>query len=284
MMLLRSVLFVPAHDRRKVEKARNLAVDAICLDLEDAVPPDHKKSARAAVRQIDSDVGPAVMVRVNAVASGLLVDDLEAVVMNPWIWAVMLPNVESAADVAHTVELLAGMETGPRMRIIPLIESPLGVLKAHDIASASEQIETLTFGAVDFAAEMGVRWSVHGAERATARSLIALACAAARLPGPVDSVFIDLDDEEGFVSEARSARDLGYQGKLLIHPRQVEPCHRCFMPRPEDVDYARRVLSAFEAAEREGKAALRVDSSMVDYAVVRWAERVCEQAEAAGTW
>ncbi len=292
METMRSVLFTPGNQDRRVAKALDLPVDAVCLDLEDSVPPDDKPAARAIIRErvsaLEQRDTPQILVRVNPIDSGFLFEDLVAVVGLARVSAIMLPKAETRQCVLAADTMLTSLE-GPRdsagrLRIVPLLETALGVFNALEITRSCERIETAAFGAVDFAADLGVRWTKEGQERVMARSWVAMACAASGLAGPLDSVFIDVRDSDGFVEEARSAYSLGYQGKLLIHPNQIDDCNQAFTPRSDEISYAREVLDAFASAEESGRGAIQVQGRMVDYAVIKWAQKIKLRADLAGLW
>jgi len=263
MTRLRSLLFVPAHDARKIEKSRELRPDAVVVDLEDAVEPGAKDRARSALAALPAHPSALVLVRVNGPRSADFERDLEAA---RGAAGIVVPKCESAADVARAAVGSA--------RLIPMIESAAGILAAPGIARASERVVALAFGAEDYCADMGIRRTSGGDELAPARAAIAHAARAAGRDA-IDGAFMDLADEAGLLADAARARAMGFSGKLLIHPRQIEPVHRAFAPDERDLDWARKVLEAFEAA---GGGLVVVDGRLVDAPVAAQARRILGRA------
>ena len=280
MQQLRSWLFVPANRADRVAKAFAGDADAVVMDLEDACPADEKASARANVADAaTAHGGRKCYVRINAAATPLALADLEAVVL-PGMAGVMLPKAEVLADL-HTVDWVMGqlearhgLPSGS-IELIPLIESGLGVIEAAALARAGlPRIRRLTFGAGDLSLDLGARWTTDEAELAWTRQVLVTASRAGGLESPIDTVWPGLSDQEGFVRSAERARDLGFAGKLLIHPGQIEPAHAVFTPDPAAVDHARRVLAAAAEAEAEGHGAFRLDGRLMDNVSVVRARRV----------
>jgi citrate lyase subunit beta/citryl-CoA lyase len=280
------MLFTPGNNRRMIQKAGPLGADAIILDLEDAVPMAEKKTARAVVKDSVEQVaagGSQVFVRVNALITGLTTEDLRWVTQ-PGLAGVVLPKVESREDVLETTRLMVqlerekGIEPGS-LTLMPQLETATGVLDAREIATASKRIIALNFGSLDFTRDMGTTPSLEGTEVFYARSYIAVVARAARVMA-IDTPWIDIADREGLVEEAKMARQLGFQGKLLIHPSQIEPVHQVFSPSEDEVAYARRVVEAFREAEAQGVGAISLDGRMIDVANARQAEELIARAEA----
>ncbi len=272
MRRLRSLLFVPADSPRKIEKSRELRPDAVILDLEDAVAPAAKGRAREALsRALEGFRHPsaAVFVRVNGPRTEGFELDLEAAAA-PAVEGVVLPKCEAPDDVARAARVL---ERAPAIRLLPSVESAAGVLAAADLARAGDRVLALVFGAEDFCADLGIRRTASGDELAHARSAVVLAARAAGRAA-VDAAFMDLEDEAGLLRDARRAKAMGFAGKLLVHPRQIEPVHRAFAPDETDVAWARKVLEAFEAA---GAGLAVVDGRLVDAPVVLQARRILEE-------
>jgi citrate lyase subunit beta/citryl-CoA lyase len=274
VILLRSVLFVPGTRRDRFEKALDAGADAVIFDLEDAVDPRRKREARDAVGEFLTSAPPEpplVFVRVNAPASPWIDDDLEVVRRLRGLHGVVLPKVESAAD----VEAVAS--SAPSRRVVPLIESARGVLGAAAIAAADADVPALLFGAEDLTADLGIPRTVDGEELLFARSQVVLAAASAGAEA-IDAVFTDLADLDGLRADAHRARRLGFRGKMAIHPAQVPVINEVFSPSADEVDRARRLMTAFDAAEGEG--VIRVDDQMVEAPVVLRARRLISVAEA----
>jgi citrate lyase subunit beta/citryl-CoA lyase len=180
--------------------------------------------------------------------------------------------------------MTAGRAPGS-ITVIPLVESALGVRLTYEMARASDRVECVMFGGGeqgDLVADLGAEWTPQGTGLMQARSQVLLSCRAAGVPYPMEAVFMDFRNPEGLRAECELARTLGYVGKVAIHPAQVEVINDVFTPTPEVVEYQRKVLAAFEAAEAEGKASIAVDGKMVDYAVARVARAIIARAEIAG--
>jgi citrate lyase subunit beta/citryl-CoA lyase len=217
-------------------------------------------------------------VRVNAAGSPYILDDLDSVVGLP-LDGLMLAKTESAEEVMKVDWLLGLIEekrglTAGKTRLIPFIESSGGILKAVEIASSTPRIKALAFGGVDFSQELGLRYPAESEGLFYARSRLAIASRNAGLEPPLDTVFPDLKNMEMLRSEAEIARKLGFQGKLVIHPAQVEPVNQAFTPTAQEIEYARKVVAAFDEAERCGTAVIQVDGKMVEYPIVRRAKEI----------
>jgi citrate lyase subunit beta/citryl-CoA lyase len=281
---LRSILFVPGNRPRMLEKARMLLADAVILDLEDAVPPGEKTAARAMVRQA-LEAGfyePRVILRVNAFSTGLAEMDLEEA-FAAGVDAVCLPKANTASDVEKLAVLLAPLEQERGLPvgsvgILLMVETAQGVLNAREMACAGSgpgfrRVQALCLGGEDLCADLGAVRTKEGAEIAYTRAHLVLAARAAGVTA-IDTVYTDLADQEGLQAEARQSRQLGYSGKLLIHPAQIEPVHRAFALSEEEVDHACRVVAAFEAGEAEGRGVIVVDGRMIDAPVVARAREI----------
>ncbi len=274
----RSVLFTPGISERMIEKARGLGSDVLVLDLEDAVAASEKDTARIIVRAaLDRPFPCPVYVRVNGMDSGLTGADLEAVVC-PALAGVFLPKAESAEQVAEFEELIseselrAGLEQGT-LQLIPIIETARGVLRAAEIARSSG-VRLLALGGVDLVRDLGIPFGLT-ADLSHVRFLVALASRAAELGGPIDTVYPILGDDEGFSADARAAKAMGFQGKVVIHPAQVRLANTTFGPSEEELARAREVVAAFDRATSQGLASIRLpDGTFVDYAVANRAREL----------
>jgi citrate lyase subunit beta/citryl-CoA lyase len=292
IQFIRTALFVPGDQSDRVDKAVGTEADMIIMDLEDAVSLEQKPDARRAVRRkIEQHAKRKLMVRVNALSTGLVDDDLDAV-MVPGLDAVMLPKVDDPRDIENIDAQLNSLERERRLhpgavKVIGLVETALGVESAFRIASAateSSRLYTLAFGAADFSLDMGVEMSE--AERALyfARARLALACRAAGIAPALDTPFmIDLKDMEAFEADVKSGKTLGFGGKLCIHPNQVDICNRLYSPGKGEIEKAKRIVSSFESAEKKGLAAIQVDGKFIDYPVVAQARRTLEMAASIGS-
>lgn len=282
MGLLRTLLFVPGNRQKVVEKAFGSNADALVLDLEDAVVAGDKPLAREIIRDAISrrEAGtPELWVRVNGTASGLVAADLDAVVV-PGLAGIMFPKADSADDIKKLDEAIAQREVAAgipvgTVKILPIMETGKGVLRALEIATASKRIVAITFGAEDYTLDVGAIRSKEGQEIFYARSTIVAAAAAAGVQA-IDTVFTDLNDEEGLIADSKFGRKLGFSGKNLIHPKQIEPVAEVFSPSPDEVAYARRIVDAFNASST---GVISLDGKMIDPPVYERARRILSMAE-----
>jgi citrate lyase subunit beta/citryl-CoA lyase len=284
---IRSALFVPGDRPDRVDKAVATAADRVIIDLEDAVAASKKEEARALVRdKIIAHQDRSVLARVNGLETGFITGDLEAVVVNE-LGGLMLPKTESSHQVEEINRLLVDLDKKQRpaagnTAVILLVESALGVQNISQIASAAAELNReflIAMGAADYALDMGIELTKDGGELIYPRSRIALACRAAGMAPPLDTPFmIDLKDMEALKKDAARAKQLGFQGKLCIHPNQIEPVHGIFTPTAEEIAFARRVVEVFEAEEARGTAAILVDGKFVDYPVVERSRRILQLA------
>ncbi|HYZ63864.1 MAG TPA: CoA ester lyase [Acetobacteraceae bacterium] len=281
-MRLRSLLFTPANGGRKVEKALTSDADAVILDLEDAVAVSEKPAAREAAVAALLDRAKPVFVRVNALATPHCFDDLLAIVpAGPD--AIVLPKVERASDVLTAewaigeLERRAGLAAGA-VGLAPIIETGLGVAAAGAIAAAGSRLRWMMFGAVDLALDMDIDLDDEAGAIGHARFTVALASRTAGLPGPIDTAFVDIQALDRLRASAGRARAMGYSGKACIHPLQIPVVNELFSPSARELERSRRIVAAFEAAERAGSAAVAVDGAMIDYPVVRRAQLLLAQA------
>jgi len=278
-MARRSVLFSPGDQPSLMRKAPGAGADTVVFDLEDAVVPDRKEEARAAVEEILSepsfDPDCEVCVRVNA-DPATAAEDLDAVLVDSAeLDSVMVPKAESDAGVRRIEELVR--ERGADLPLLALCESARGVLNAEDIA-ATPAVEAVLFGAEDLSADIGATRTEGGEEVSYARQHVVLAAAAADVDA-IDTVFTDIEDTDRLAEETAFAAQLGYDGKMAIHPGQVPVINEAFTPNPEDVEWAEKVLAAREDAD--GRGVFRVDDEMIDAPLVARAERVMERHRAA---
>lgn len=284
-MIHRSYLFCPGNHPRKVAKVFDAGADAVILDLEDAVAIAEKEATRAPVAEaLRAPRACRGYVRVNGLETGFTFGDVEAVVA-PGVDGIILPKVESATDLGKVDWLIAELERRRGLPVggidlMPIIETGLGVANARAICAAAGRLRRVCFGAGDYTRDMGMDWTRGEAECDHARAEIVLASRIAGLEPPVDTVWADLADAEGLAASAAKVRAMGFQGKLCIHPGQVEAVHRVFTPTPEEAARAGRVVAAFEAAEAEGSASIQLDGQFIDYPIVARARRVLALARA----
>jgi citrate lyase subunit beta/citryl-CoA lyase len=293
---LRTALFAPGNKERVMTKALESGADAVILDLEDSVPVAVKAEARASVAtMIDAAAGataagrrgPAITVRVNGTASGLLDEDLGAIV-RPGLDAIVLPKAESADEVRHAAAVIERLEAerglpAGSVAIILMIESALGVYRCYELVTAAPRVASACFGSArdgDLQTDLGCGWSIEGLELLYARSKVLLDTRAAGKIWPLDGVYSDLGDEAGLIADSRLSARLGYVGRTVIHPKQIAPVRQAYAVPEAEVAYYRQVVSEFEAVERTGaSAAITVNGKLVDYAMYQRAKRVLELAQ-----
>jgi citrate lyase subunit beta/citryl-CoA lyase len=277
----RSVLYLPGSNARALEKARELPADALILDLEDAVAPSAKEEARGLVLAALAKGGFGArerVVRVNGRSTPWGAADLAAAARSG-ADAVCLPKAESAADVRAAEELLVRAGAPVGLALWCMIETPRGVLAAAEIAGASPRVACLVAGTSDLVKDLGAR---HTPSRAEVLPSLALLLLAARAHGlaALDGVHLDLADEAGLEAACRQGRDLGFDGKTLIHPKQLESANRAFAPDEAEVEHARRIISAHAEAEAAGRGVTVVDGRLVEALHVESARRTVALAEA----
>lgn len=283
MRRVRSLLFVPGHKPQMIAKAMASEADGVIVDLEDAVPEDHKLAARAQLAQLPDPGGRDVFVRTNGPATGLLWGDINALTAARPA-GMLLPKAELPSDVMridgalHAAEEAAGLERGS-IELLLCLETALGLHHAYDMATASQRVVSLVFASGeegDLVADLGVQWSQAGPELLTARSLTVIAARAAGLDFPLDAVYMNIRDLDGLRAEAQFAKRLGLTGKLCIHPAQVPLANREFSPTEEEVDHARRLLAAYDEAVAAGTGVIAFEGQMVDEPLARRARAVLE--------
>jgi citrate lyase subunit beta / citryl-CoA lyase len=287
MQLLRSLMFVPGHRPRMVQRALGLgefaatALDIAILDLEDGVPPDEKDRARAAIAAVlglpPNGEGPARYVRVNK-DPGARDADLAAV-LRPGLDGIVAPKIDHADEIASITRDLderedaAGMARGS-IRVVASIESARGLIEAHAIAACAERVIALLFGVEDFARDLSLptEREAEAAELVYARSAVVVASVAARKHA-LDGIWPDVGDLEGLRRDALQGRRLGFIGKSLIHPDQIGPINEVFSPSAAEVAYAERVVNTFDRVHARGDGAVALDGKMLDQPIVERARR-----------
>jgi citrate lyase subunit beta / citryl-CoA lyase len=287
MEMLRSLLFVPADSPRKIAKAKTLQPDAFIFDLEDAVAMDRKLEARAALsHELASLKSPnRIFVRVNGIRTKFFEEDLRAAV-DPAVDGLFLPKCddpEALVRVDNEITRIEGQKgvTRGKTKLLLILETALGVVRAYELGRASERVTVLNFGAEDYCADMGMQRTRAGEEVAIPRMLVSQAAHAARLTA-LDGVFTDFNDEAGLIEDTRRGQKMGYTGRALIHPNQILPVNRAFAPAEEEVSWATEVVRAFDDAKAKGSGLVVVRGKMVDEPVVVQARRILRQRDADG--
>ena len=273
---IRTEMFVPGNKEDWMRKAPRYGADALILDLEDSVPPEHKPEARGLVSKMLNELGDAgqtLVVRVNRLETGLTGEDLEAIT-GPHLYCVMLPKVQSPDDVVEVDTLLrhferrAGVEPG-RIFIDPALETAQGVRQAYEIAISSPRVAHMGASGGkggDTARSIGFQWTPEGMETLFLRSKVLVDVRAAGIQYPMSGGWMDIHDLEGLRQAARQAKQLGYTGMHLIHPSHVPVVNEVFTPTPQEVEQWRGLIQAMEERRDQGGAAVTYDGDMVDIA------------------
>jgi len=280
----RSVLYMPGSNARAMEKARSLPADAVILDLEDAVAPDAKATARELIVAALKQGGfghREVIVRINGLDTAWWLDDLAVAAAKPD--AVLVPKVSSPEQLREVARHLVGVRAEASVRVWAMMETPLAMLNARDIAAAahdpSTRLSGFVMGTNDLAKDTRAR-IVPG--RAPMLPWLMTCIAAARAFGIdiLDGVYNDIGNAEGFAAECAQAHELGFDGKTLIHPQQIAPCNAAFSPTDDEVAWARKIIAAFALPENQGKGVLQVDGRMVEILHAEMARRTVAIADA----
>jgi citrate lyase beta subunit len=286
----RALLFMPGDSRKKIEKGTTLGVDSIIMDLEDAIAMTNKQIARHSVRDAlhEVDFGRAEkLVRINQVIAGWIYAEDIAVTIEAHPDGYVLPKVESAEQIQHVSQLLAlaedkhGWEQGS-IKLLAIIETAKGVVNLREIADCDPRVETLIFGAEDLAGDMGARRTPQGAEVFYARSAVVLHAKAFGLQA-IDTVYIDLTaSDEALSQETVKALEMGYTGKLAIHPKQVAPIQAVFTPSGDEIASAQALIQAFNTNQAQGTGVFEYEGKMIDMPMIRAAMSVIARAKACG--
>ena len=280
MELLRTVLSVPGNRENMIEKSKQLKADAVVLDLEDSVPVEEKSRARMIVRDAIPALTGAkhkIYVRINPWESGLAKEDLEAIIVKG-IDGISQPKPSSAKDIAEVDAFIGKLEKERgipenSVKLLPWIETAKGIINAYEIAGASPRIIGVIFGANDFLLETGMLRSEDEHELNYPRIKIIIAARAAGVLA-IDTPFNNFKDEFGLIKEANLARSLGFDGKFVIHPDQVDTVNRIFRPTENEVAHALKVMDAFQAARLKGFASASLDGRMIDIPIAQRALKV----------
>jgi citrate lyase subunit beta/citryl-CoA lyase len=279
MSVYRSFLFAPGNHPRRVEKALTLDADATILDLEDACPIAEKKATRSViVAAYQTPRRGLGYVRVNALSTEFGYGDIVAVVQSG-IDGIIVPKVESVDELKTADWLITQLERERGLKpggidLIPILETGKGLANVAAIAASGTRTKRLSFGAGDFTLDMNIEWSRDEDELLPYRSSVVLASRAAGIDPPLDTVWVDIKDTEGFRNSVKTIKRLGFQGKMCIYPDQVPVVNELLAPSPAEVEWSRRVVAAFQEAEKAGSASLQLDGKFIDYPIVYRAERL----------
>lgn len=286
--LRRTMLYVPGNNPGMIKDAGIYPADCIMFDLEDSVSIAEKDAARFLVYEALQSIeypGKELIVRVNALDSKLGIDDLEAMVRTQKV-AIRLPKTESAEDVVYCEEQIARIERENGIgvgstRMMAAIESAVGVLNAKEIAFASKRLIGIAIGAEDYVTDLRTTRSPEGIELLFGRSMVLLAARAAGIDA-IDTVYSDVNNEEGFRTEVSLIKQLGFDGKSVINPRQIKPVHEIYTPSQKEIDKARAVMEAIEEAHQKGSGVIALNGKMIDKPVVARAQSTLDLARAVG--
>ena len=267
--LFRSLVFVPGNNPRFLEKSKSLPADIVCFDLEDSVPDKEKKKARELIKNTlkqRKEYFPDVFVRTNSPESGMVEADLKEIVQKG-IDGIVIPKVNSAKElkkIERTISTLEKKRKIKGIRLIPSIESALGVVNCYEIASSSKRIDALVFGIFDLLNDMGIEYTKGNPRGAKySRYKVPVAATAAGVAS-IDGIWQDLKDKNGFTKDCQVGRSLGYVGKSVIHPDQIQTVHKIFHPSKPEIEWAKKVCSVYEESTKRGKGAIAVDGKMID--------------------
>ena len=287
MQFLRSLLFVPGNRANMLEKAIGLSPDAVVPDMEDSVPMAEKANAREMVASFLprlSDAGHPIIPRVNSLSTGLMDDDLAAVI-GPHISGVSVGKVGAANDVRRIAdsvgrkEIAAGIPFGATSLVL-WVETASAIVNAFSICRASKRVIAIAFGGEDLTNDMAIPRTESEEEIAYPRSVVAVAARAAGVLA-LETPYFNYKDDEALRRNSTASRNLGFRGRFAIHPSQIEGINASYLPSDEEIDHARRVVDAFAEAEVRGSAATSLDGMVIDVPVVERARKVLEAAQSA---
>ncbi|KAL1920495.1 uncharacterized protein VTP21DRAFT_872 [Calcarisporiella thermophila] len=281
----RALFYIPGSDERKLKSSLKSNADCLVYDLEDGVAFNRKGAARGMIL----DALEAVKdrreraVRINAVGSGLELDDLNVVLHSKSLQAIVIPKVQSAKDVqfvSQMIDTVAPEVTRRNIRLIASIESALAIMNLKEIATSDPRLDALIFAAEDYCADTGITRSPHRTELLFARGAVVNAAVAFGLQA-IDLVCFDYQDDAILEEECREGRGMGFSGKQAIHPRQIDTIQKMFLPDQADLERAVRIVEGYEQHSVKGIGAFALDGKVVDLPVVKWAERLIAKAKAA---
>jgi citrate lyase subunit beta/citryl-CoA lyase len=286
--LRRSMLFVPGGNQKMAAKALGLDADSLIIDLEDSVAPQLKKEAREFVKDFITETefgGKEVSVRINSLKTEYGEEDL-GVIMQAKPHTLIIPKVEAAVEMKKLDSMMTKIEEKKDLPIggtalMPLIETPLGIVNIDEIAMSTARLTGLLFGAGDFTRETRGQITRDRWELYYPLIRIVIAARAANVDA-IDSPYFDVKDPEGCEANARQAKILGYDGKSVIHPLQVEVVNKVFTPTPQEVEHSRKVIEAYQRAEAEGKGATQLEGQLIENVHASIARRILKTAEKAG--
>jgi len=267
--LFRSLIFVPGNNPRFLEKAKSLSADIVCFDLEDSVPDKEKKKARTLIKNAlkkRNQYSVSVFVRTNSPNSNKIEADLNEIVQKG-IDGIVIPKVDSAKEIKKIEKTISSLEKKRKIRgirLIPSIESALGVINCYEIASSSKRIDALVFGIFDLLNDIGIEYTKGNPIGSKySRYKVPVAAAAAGVYA-IDGIWQDIKDISGLKKDCEIGKSLGYVGKSVIYPDQVKTVHKIFHPNKTEITWAKKVCSIYNKSSKKGKGATVVDGKMID--------------------
>jgi len=279
--LFRSLVFVPGNNPRFLEKAKSLSGDIVCFDLEDSVPEKEKQNARTLISKKlkeCKDFKPSVFVRTNSPQSGKIPGDLEKIVQKG-LDGIVIPKVDSAKELKKIEKIISNFEKKRKLkkiRLIPSIESALGVINCYEIASASKRVDAIVFGIFDLLNDMQIEYTKGNPIGAKySRYKIPVAAAAAGVVA-IDGIWQEIKDEKGLQQDCKLGKELGYAGKSIIHPDQIKITHKIFHPNSSEISWSKLVVKEYEKSTNKGRGAIVVDGKMIDEVHYKRAQAILE--------
>ena len=267
--LFRSLIFVPGNNPRFLEKAKSLSADVVCFDLEDSVPDKEKKNARTLIKSAlkkRNQYSSSVFARTNSPDSNKIEADLKEIVQKG-IDGIVIPKVNSAKEIKKIEKIISSLEKKRKIRgirLIPSIESALGVMNCYEIASASKRIDAIVFGIFDLLNDIGIEYTKGNPPGAKySRYKVPVAATAAGVYA-IDGIWQDIKDTSGLKKDCEVGKSLGYVGKSVIYPDQIRTVHKIFHPNKTEISWAKKVCNVYKKSTKKGKGAVVVDGKMID--------------------
>lgn len=266
--LFRSLIFVPGNNSRFLEKAKSIQADIVCFDLEDSVPESEKENAKNLIKEALANrhqYYASIYVRTNSPASGKIPKDLDSIIRKG-INGVVIPKVNNVKELKKIEKNLASLEKKRKLKgieLLPSIESSEGVVNTYEIVSSSARVTAVVFGVFDFLNDMGIEYTKQPEGAKYARAKIALDARAAGVAS-IDAIWQDLTDIDGLKQDCIIGKNLGYMGKSIIHPDQIPITHEIFFPTKPEIEWAKKVINAYNSAKKNKKGATTVEGKMID--------------------
>ena len=267
--LFRSLIFVPGNNPRFLEKAKSLSADVVCFDLEDSVPDKEKKNARTLIKSAlkkRNQYSSSVFARTNSPDSNKIEADLKEIIQKG-IDGIVIPKVNSAKEIKKIEKTISSLEKKRKIRgirLIPSIESSLGIINCYEIASASKRIDAIVFGIFDLLNDIGIEYTKGNPPGAKySRYKVPVAATAAGVYA-IDGIWQDIKDTSGLKKDCEVGKSLGYVGKSVIYPDQIRTVHKIFHPNKTEISWAKKVCNIYKKSTKKGKGAVVVDGKMID--------------------